>query len=92
MRHLGISRAAKGRLAVRLPLARRLPFAAAPDVVTLLPVDVGVVLARDNLPSKFHGGPADRVITATARAYALSLATHDSDIRKSGCVKVWRGG
>lgn len=60
------------------------------ELVTVLPVDRDVVLAIDALPESFHGDPADRCIVATARRHALALATHDSRIRRSRAVAVWR--
>jgi PIN domain nuclease of toxin-antitoxin system len=73
-----------------LPFADWLRRAAAPEVVTLLPLDVDVVLALDDLPASFHGDPADRLIAATARAHRLPVATHDKAIRRSRAVKVWQ--
>ncbi|MFH7321014.1 type II toxin-antitoxin system VapC family toxin [Desulfurivibrio sp. D14AmB] len=82
--------AAKGRLALDMPLDRWLPTAAAPETVTLLPMDVAVILALDRLPEKFHGDPADRIIVATARAHGLPLATRDKNIRRSRLAKIWK--
>ena len=81
--------AAKGRLEIDVPLVHWLPMAAAPETVTLMPMDVGVMLALDKLPKGFHGDPADRIIVATARAYGLTLATRDGNIRRSRSVKLW---
>ncbi|MBI3919537.1 MAG: type II toxin-antitoxin system VapC family toxin, partial [Betaproteobacteria bacterium] len=41
------------------------------DVVQLVPIDVRVALALNDLPAGFHNDPADRLIVATARAHAL---------------------
>jgi PIN domain nuclease of toxin-antitoxin system len=81
---------ARRRLELPLPFADWLRRAAAPEVVTLLPLDVDVVLALDDLPASFHGDPADRLIAATARAHRLPVATHDKAIRRSRAVKVWQ--
>lgn len=81
---------AKGRVELPLAFPAWLQAAAAPDVVTVLPLDVDVVLALDDLPPTFHGDPADRLIVATARAHALPLATHDRQIRASRLAKLWR--
>ena len=59
-------------------------------MLTVLPLDIDVVVAADALPAGFHGDPADRLIVATARAHALALATHDSGIRKSRAVTLWK--
>lgn len=80
----------KGRLELDVPLTHWLPTAAAPECVTLLPMDVGVILALDGLPKGFHGDPADRIIVATARAHGLPLATRDGNIRRSRSVKLWK--
>ena len=80
----------KGRLTLDIPLAYWLPTAAAPETVTLLPMDVEAVLALDNLPKSFHGDPADRIIVATARANGLPLATRDGNIRRSRTVQLWK--
>lgn len=80
----------KGRLTLDIPLAYWLPTAAAPETVTLLPMDVEAVLALDNLPKSFHGDPADRIIVAAARANGLPLATRDGNIRRSRTVQLWK--
>jgi PIN domain nuclease of toxin-antitoxin system len=80
---------AKGRIELPMPFPVWLHAAAAPDVVTVLPLDVDVVAALDALPPSFDGDPADRLIVATARAHALPLATKDSRIRRSRLVRSW---
>ena len=82
--------ASKGRLHLDSPLTHWLPTAAAPEIVTVLPLDTDVVLALDALPAGFHGDPADRIIVATARAHGLPLATRDGNIRRSRTVKLWK--
>lgn len=81
---------AKGRLELPLAFSDWLERAAAPRMLSLVPLDVGVVLALGKLPPSFHGDPADRLIVATARAHALPLATHDANIRRSRAVKLWK--
>ena len=81
---------AKGRLSLPLAFSDWLVRATADDVVRVLPLDLDVVLALDELPASFHGDPADRLIVATARAHALPLATHDSTIRRSRAARLWR--
>ncbi len=80
----------KGRLELPLAFSEWLERAAAPRMLTLVPLDVGVILALDKLPPSFHGDPADRLIVATARAHGLPLATHDANIRRSRSVKLWK--
>lgn len=81
---------AKHRLNLPVPFAEWLARAADPRMVSVVPLDVGVVLAADALPSSFHGDPADRLIVATARAHVMPLATRDAAIRKSRAVSLWR--
>jgi PIN domain nuclease of toxin-antitoxin system len=80
----------KGRLALDSPLSHWLPVAAAAETVSVLPLDVGVILALDGLPKGFHGDPADRIVVATARAHGLPLLTRDANIRRSRAAKLWR--
>ena len=80
----------KGRLELPLAFSKWLERAAAPRMLTLVPLEVSVVLALDRLPPSFHGDPADRLIVATARAHGLPLATHDANIRRSRSVKLWK--
>ncbi len=82
--------AAKGRLAIAMPLQEWLSVAAAQETVHLLPLDVAVILALDALPPGFHGDPADRIIVATARAHGLPLATRDGNIRRSRVTPLWK--
>jgi PIN domain nuclease of toxin-antitoxin system len=82
---------AKGRLELPLAFPDWLRRAAAPPVVTVLPLDIAVIAALDNLPpSRLPGDPADRLIVATARAHQLPLATHDAHIRRSRTVRLWK--
>lgn len=79
---------AKGRLQVDMPLARWLPIAA--EAVDVMPLALDVVLALDDLPARFHGDPADRIVVATARAHGLALATHDGAIRRARVARLWK--
>ena len=81
---------AKRRLELPLPFSEWLRRAADPRMIPVLPLDAGAVLALGALPAGFHGGPADRLIVATARAHALPLATHDAAIRRSRLVRAWK--
>ena len=79
----------KARLSLDRPFAPWLRLAAAPGVVGVLPLDVDVVVALDQLPESFHADPADRLIVATALSHGLPLATHDSAIRASRVIPIW---
>ena len=81
---------ARRRLELPLRFPEWLGRAADPAVITVLALDVGVVMALDELPETFHGDPADRLIVATARAHAIPIATHDRAIRRSRAAKIWR--
>ena len=81
---------ARKRIQLPVPFPEWISSAADPRMVTLLPLDVDVVVAADSLPASFHGDPADRLIVATARAYAMPLATHDAGIRKSRAAALWK--
>ena len=83
---------AKGRLVLPVPFTEWLRRATDPRILSIAPLDVSVVVALNALPASFHGDPADRVIVATARAHTLPLATHDTNIRRSRAVSVWRPG
>jgi PIN domain nuclease of toxin-antitoxin system len=80
---------AKGRLQLNQPFEPWLRQAAAPDVITVLPLDAEVVIRVNSLPDDFHGDPADRLIVATALAHGLPLATCDRTIRLSQVVPLW---
>jgi PIN domain nuclease of toxin-antitoxin system len=78
-----------GRVELDRPFDTWLIEAAAPDVVEVIPLDVSVVLALNELPESFHGDPADRIIVATARAFDLPLMTRDRAIRRSRAVRLF---
>ncbi len=73
------------------PLDDWLQIAASPATVELLPITPAVVAEMNRLPRSFHQDPADRLIAATARALRLSLATHDTRIRRSRLATLWAG-
>ncbi len=81
---------AKKRLVLHQSFDVWIRDAAAADVVQILPLDVEVVIAVDNLPASFHGDPADRLIVATSRRHDIPLSTHDGLIRKSRVATLWR--
>jgi len=81
---------ARGRLELPLPFPEWLRRATDHRMLSVMPLDIGVVLALNDLPEGFHGDPADRLIVATARGHNLSLATHDAVIRRSRTVRIWK--
>ena len=80
----------KRRLQLPLPFPEWLLRATDERMISVLPLSVEVVLALDGLPASFHGDPADRLIVATARAYAMPLATRDRAIRRSRAARLWK--
>lgn len=80
----------KNRLELPVEFPEWLRRAAAPEVITVMPLDVQAVTALDRLPGRFHGDPADRLIAATALAHGLPLLTFDDRIRRSRVVRLWK--
>jgi len=56
--------AAKRRLQLPLSFPDWLAQAADDRMISVVPLDIGVILALDALPKSFHGDPADRLIVA----------------------------
>jgi len=80
----------KRRLELPLPFADWLARATDERMLSVLPLDIEAVLAVDALPKSFHGDPADRLIVGTSRSRRLPIATHDSNIRRSRVVPIWK--
>jgi PIN domain nuclease of toxin-antitoxin system len=80
----------KARLELPMTFAQWLERATDPRMLAVLPLDRDVVIALCDLPTSFHGDPADRLIVATARAHDLPLATRDRVIRRSRTVALWK--
>jgi PIN domain nuclease of toxin-antitoxin system len=60
------------------------------EAVHLVPVDPEIAVKSVELPGEFHKDPADRMIVATARKFAVPLVTKDEKIRAYAHVKtVW---
>lgn len=53
----------------------------------LLPLSPEVAVASSRLPGSFHGDPADRMLTATARVHNLRLVTYDERILEYGASR-----
>ena len=52
--------------------------------ISLLSITPDIAIESSRLPGKFHGDPADRIITATARKLGAVLITHDKNIINYG--------
>jgi len=74
---------ARGRLRLEIPFETWLLQAVAPPV-EVVPLDVSVILALNQLPPSFHGDPADRIIAATARHFGARLLTKDKQLLRYG--------
>lgn len=58
--------------------------------LTVLPLTPDIAALATTFPREFPRDPADRLITATARAHALPLVTADRAIRDSPLVEtIW---
>jgi PIN domain nuclease of toxin-antitoxin system len=80
----------KKRIVLPVPFSTWLRRATSVDMITVLPLNADTVIAVNDLPARFHGDPADRMIVATARVHDFPLATHDAAIKKSRLVKLWK--
>ncbi len=69
---------AKGRLVLDRDVAEWIDAALALPGVQLAPLEPGVAVASTRLPALFHGGPADRILVATARHLGAALVTADA--------------
>jgi PIN domain nuclease of toxin-antitoxin system len=55
-----------------------------------VPVDNRIAIRAVDLPGKFHGDPADRIIVASAQETGSVLVTKDKEILAySGVETVW---
>lgn len=71
---------AKGRITLQMDVSRWLSLVNQIDAVSFIPVDNEIAVSSTELPDKFHKDPADRIIVATARKYAVPLVTADEKI------------
>ena len=79
-----------GRVALREGFDAWIEIAAAPGTVVVVDVVADIAKELMRLPRSFHRDPADRLIVASARALGLPVLTHDTGIRRSGLVRLWR--
>jgi PIN domain nuclease of toxin-antitoxin system len=78
------------RLALSMDVTSWLATVSAIEAVRLVPVDVEIATKSVDLPGEFHKDPADRMIVATARKFAVPLITKDEKIRAYPHVKtIW---
>lgn len=79
----------KSRISLEPGIAEWLELATRPEVCTILPADVDVVLAQRRLPETFHTDPADRLIVATSLLSGYALSTHDQRIIEAGVCSIF---
>ena len=67
----------RGKLNLDRPIRDWLHHALSIANLNLVPITPSIAAECAELPSTFHGDPADRIIAATARAEGFTLVTHD---------------
>lgn len=75
---------AKGRLKLTVPLDEWFRRAISMPGLEVIPISTGIATDSTTLPGTFHGDPADRLITATARFTGAELITLDQAILSYG--------
>jgi PIN domain nuclease of toxin-antitoxin system len=75
-------KASRGQLQLGLPLRVWMSQALDFPGLHLVPISGEIACSCAELPSDFHGDPADRLIAATARAEGMILLTHDKKLLK----------
>jgi PIN domain nuclease of toxin-antitoxin system len=78
------------KLVLSMDVASWLAAVAEIEAVRFIPVDAEIAVKSVELPGDFHKDPADRMIVATARKFAVSLVTKDEKIRDYAHVRtIW---
>lgn len=81
---------AKGRVALSMDISEWLSVVSQIEAVSFVPVDNEIAVKSTELPGEFHKDPADRIIVATARKFAVPLITLDEKIRAYPHVRtIW---
>jgi PIN domain nuclease of toxin-antitoxin system len=70
----------KGRLAAAVSPQNLFNRFVQPDGIEVEPLTPSILIDSSFLPGDFHNDPADRIIVATARAFALTVVTRDHKI------------
>lgn len=68
------------RLNLHRPISEWMEVAIATPGMQIVSLSPQIAIEAGNLPSHFHGDPADRIITATAIQESLTLLTHDEKL------------
>jgi len=86
--------AARSRIELAAPIRKWIADALSAPGVGLAPLSPEIAVEAYDLPGRFHGDPADRMIVATARMRDATLVTRDRRILaygEQGHVKVLPG-
>jgi PIN domain nuclease of toxin-antitoxin system len=86
------TKAAKGRLALSLPIREWINQGKRQARLLDAPFSSEIAVESTALPGDFHSDPADRLIVATARVLGAALVTGDAkiiDYEASGAIRVW---
>jgi PIN domain nuclease of toxin-antitoxin system len=81
----------KSRITLNVPCMEWIDKALILPGLHLIPLSPEIAIESTRLPNIFHGDPADRIITATARVNDITLITKDKKILaygESGFLKV----
>lgn len=70
----------KGRISLSMDIESWLNEVSSIDGVRFVPVDNEIGVKSTILPGDFHKDPADRIIVATARKFAVPVVTADGKI------------
>ena len=76
------------RINLDMPIEQWLERIESHPLITILPLTTAIAVESVRLGDDFPRDPADQIIVATARCYALTLITADSAIRKWGKVSL----
>ena len=80
----------RDRLVLSMDVDSWLATVAQIDAIRFVDVDLEIATKSVSLPGDFHKDPADRMIVATARKFAVPLVTKDEKIHAYAHVKtVW---
>lgn len=78
--------ASKGRLRLGMPTLDWIAASLQRSGIQVAPLEPSIAVDAAELPGAFHGDPADRLIVATTRHLAATIATRDRAIRAYGSL------
>ncbi len=80
--------ATKSRIELSMDVSDWIDLALNRPKIQLLPLTPKIAVKSTQLPSDFHGDPADRLIVATSMIHQSSLVSKDRKIQNWGHVEV----